>query len=186
MKQLNNFINEKLKISSKSKINQYNYFPKNKNELISILFKRKINLQDNNDYKLDCSDIDVSEIEDLSELFREEDYKEINISGWNLNKCKTLKSMFYGCRYLERVIGFDSLDISNVEDLSFIFSRCKNLINIGDLSNWDVKDKNLAYAFQMCSKLKSIGDLSKWDLKNPTWSTFEVCGINISSLHKKP
>ena len=197
MKKINNFIIEKLKgsktsfmleklkINSKSKIKNYNYFPKDRSELNLILMKKKMEL-DERDYKIDCSDIDVLGIEDLSELFKEENYTEINIEGWNLKKCKTLKSMFYDCIYLKKVIGFDSLDISNVKDLSFIFSRCTNLKDIGDLSKWDVKDKNLAYAFQSCKKLKSIGDLSKWDLKNPVWSTFEDCAINISSLHRKP
>ena len=172
---LNNFIQEKLKITSDTKIKTKEK-PSDRSELNLIILKKR--MEDNTDF----TNIDVSNIEDLSDLFCDNDYTEINITGWNLEKCTTMKSMFNGCKYLQKIIGIDDLDISNVQDLSFIFNDCKNLKDVGDLGKWDVEGKNLAYAFQNCVKLKNPGDLTKWKLKNPNWSTFSKSGIPMTKM----
>ena len=174
MNKLQYYILEKLKINSNSKVNS-SQKPKDRGELNLIILKKR--MENNTDF----TDIDVSEIEDLSDLFHD-DYKEINITGWNLKKCKNMKGMFSGCKYLQKIIGIDDLDISNVGDLSFIFNDCKNLKDVGDLGKWDVEGKNLAYAFQNCVKLKNVGDIKKWKLENPRWSTFSNCDIPIKDL----
>ena len=66
--------------------------------------------------------------------------------------------MFYGCTYLEEVIGLDTWDVSNVEDMSFMFNDCKNLKNIGDISGWEINDTKMHGAFYNCKKLKTIGN----------------------------
>ena len=176
MNKLQQYIQEKLKITSNTKINSKQK-PRDRGELNLMILKKV--MENNSDF----TDIDVSEMEDLSDLFHSESYKEIDITGWNLKKCKTMQGMFNECQYLQKIIGIDDLDISNVEDLSFIFNDCKNLKDVGDLGKWDVEGKNLAYAFQDCVKLKDAGDLTKWKLKNPHWSTFSNCSI---PLNKRP
>ena len=65
MKTINNFIIEKLKISSTSKVRIYKYFPKTKEELRSLISKI-IEEQGSN---ANMNDIDVSKIYDMSNLF---------------------------------------------------------------------------------------------------------------------
>ena len=174
MNNLNQYIQEKLKITSKTKINSKQK-PRDRGELNLMILKKR--MFDDTDF----TDIDVSEMEDLSDLFHD-DIKEINITGWDLKNCKTMRSMFNGCKYLQKIIGIDELNISNVEDLSFIFNDCKNLKDVGDLGKWNVEGKNLAYAFQNCTKLKDPGDLTGWKLKNPNWSTFSNSGIPMTKM----
>ena len=55
------------------------------------------------------------------------------------------------------------VDVSDIEDMSYIFSRYKNLKSI-DISNWNVSSvKNMAFMFSECENLKSI-DVSNWDV----------------------
>jgi len=90
MKQLNNYIVEKLnKISSKNTGQTYNYFPKDKKELEKIiedLIKERGN-------KADLNDIDTSEITDMRELFI---YSNFNgdISRWDVSNVKDMDYMF--------------------------------------------------------------------------------------------
>ena len=114
MKSLKNYIQEKLIIK---KSNSYKYFPKTKKELKDIIFKR-IEAEGN---EVDLNDIDVSEITDMSELFRETDFNG-DISQW---------------------------DVSNVTDMSYMFSKCEAFNQ--DILDWDVsKVKNMQGMFYGC------------------------------------
>ena len=68
MKTLNNYINEAL-IKKDTKINTYNYYPKNRNELIEIIKEKIDDLPSNG--LLDLSDIDISGVDDyIAYLFQ--------------------------------------------------------------------------------------------------------------------
>ena len=46
-----------------------------------------------------------------------------------------------------------------------IFSNCKSLISIPDISKWNISNiKIMDRMFENCSSLKSLPDLSKWDI----------------------
>ena len=92
MKQLDNFIIEKLKISSKSKINtnSYNYCPKNKRELQQLIDK----LINERGFNGDFNDIDTSKIDDMSELFANSEFNG-DISKWDVSNVEWMVYMFY-------------------------------------------------------------------------------------------
>ena len=49
--------------------------------------------------------------------------------------------------------------------MSFMFSRCKFLSGLPDISKWNVSNvKNIADMFSFCESLASIPDISKWDV----------------------
>ena len=51
----------------------------------------------------------------------------------------------------------------NIKDCSFMFSTCKNIIDV-DLSSFEHKNiTNLNYMFGHCISLKSIKDINNWD-----------------------
>ena len=129
MKDLHNYIFEKLNLKDIKR--QYTCCPKTREELRKILEKR---LKENEN--ADLNDINVSEITDMSDLFKNLDPHAINISKW---------------------------DMSNVTNTSFMFFFCKNF-NC-DLSEWDVsKVTNMQAMFTGCQKLDT--DLNKWDVSN--------------------
>ena len=69
-----------------------------------------------------------------------------------------------------------------IEDCSYLFSYCNNILNI-DLSSFDTKNVNdMSYMFFGCSRLQSI-DLSSFDTKNVTnmRNLFAAC-ISLKSI----
>ena len=142
MKQLNIFINEKLKINSKSKITHYNYFPKDKNELKEIIDK----LIKERGYNADLNDIDVSKITDMSELFMNSNF-DGDISNWDVSNVENMNHMFYN-KFACKNIDLSNWDVSNVKDMSCMFSWSN--FN-SDISKWDIsKVKNMDGIFFNC------------------------------------
>ena len=94
---ITNFINEKLKVSSKSKINQntYSYYPKDKDELEEIVNKLIKERGEN----ADLNDIDTSKITDMSHIFKYSPFNG-NISSWDVSNVKDMHWIFY-CSPLE-------------------------------------------------------------------------------------
>ena len=130
MKNLIGYIKEGLKITSKTKINKYNYHPKTEKEL-HYLLKQLIEERGNEG---DFNDIDTSEITDMSHLFK--GIKEFNgdISNWDVSNVTNMSWMFYFCYNFNKDIS--NWDVSNVTDMSFIFYDCNKFNQ--DISNWDV------------------------------------------------
>ena len=147
MKTLKEIIQEKLKISSKSKINQYEYHPKDKDELKKIIEKR---IDKNKD--ADLNDIDVSDITDMSNLFYNLDPHNIDISEWNVSNVKNMSHMFEWCK--EFNCNLSNWNVSNVKNMRFMFQFCKHFNS--NLSNWDVSNvKDMTQMFYECTALKN-------------------------------
>ena len=139
MKKINTYITEKLKIRKSS----YKYFPKTKEELQDIIDK----LIKERGNEGDFNDIDTSEITDMSELFRDMDEFNGNISNWNVSNVKDMEYMFYDCESFNQDIS--GWDVSNVTDMRLMFSGCKSFTC--DISNWDVSNvKDMEYMFAYC------------------------------------
>ena len=169
MKQLNNFILEKLKINSKSKINHYNYKPKDKWELRELVDKL-INERGKN---ADLNDIDVSEITDLSGLFFKLDPYDIKIDRWNVSNVENMRGAFYACKNFN--CDLSNWNVSKVIDMENLFSFCINFNS--DISKWDVKNvENMNYTFFKCRSFN-------YDLNN--WNTQSLKKTNIVNTFKE-
>lgn len=164
MKSLNKYIQEKL-IINKDYNDPYTYAPKSFKELRKIIEDRYDKLGPGTKKNpIDFNDIDVSNINLFYDgsigIFEKTKFEYIDISNW---------------------------DVSNVEDMSFMFYKCEKLKFVGDLSDWVVSSVNDMYSmFDNCKKLKSVGNLSDWDVsgvKSMTWM-FNNSGItNIPSWY---
>ena len=113
MKHLKEIILEKLKIGSKSKVDEYTYHPKDDEELkelIGKLIKERGN-------KADLNDIDTSKIKDMSYIFI---YSKFNgdISGWDVSKVRNMSNMFFGSKFNGDI---SKWDVSNVKYMRNMF-----------------------------------------------------------------
>ena len=86
MKSLTHYIQEKLIIK---KSNSYKYFPKTKKELQNIILQR-IKEEGNG---VDLNNIDVSQITDMSYLFRDTGFNG-DISKWDVSNVTNMDEMF--------------------------------------------------------------------------------------------
>jgi len=118
MKNLQDIIQEKLQIGSKSKISQYKYHPKDKKELLDLLTKLLKERGEN----ADLNDIDTSKITDMSFLFTF-DRRSFNgnISQWDVSNVTDMRWMFTDSSFNGDI---SQWDVSNVENMEDIFDNC--------------------------------------------------------------
>ena len=121
-------------------------------------------------------DLDVSLIEDLSDLFScrslfDEslfgsyyDTESLDLSGWKTSNVKNMNFMFGSCWKLKS-LDLSGWDTSNVEDMNWMFYGCKNLKSL-DVTGWNTSNvKDMSCMFYGCENLESL-DLSGWDTSN--------------------
>ena len=178
MKQLNNFIQEKLKVNSKSKINNYklSYFPKDEYELIALLKKLIKERGDN----ADLNDIDVSKVRDMAMLFNDlRDIKNIDVSEWDVSNVENMAGMFAHCENFNSDLS--KWDVSNVENMAGMFNNCNNFNS--DLSKWNTKKvKTTSYMFHDCKQFDS--NLSNWNMTNNDYAISMFAGCkNLKSTN---
>lgn len=217
MKSLNNYINEKLVIDADirhiSRDRKYAYFPKDKSELIKAIEEHTKNHKVGD--LIDLNDIDVWEVEDMSELFKYKSHYnydvskwevdnvknmnnmfsnlsrfECDLSGWNVANVTSMKNMFYECDSFTGK-GLEKWKTNKLENMFGIFSRCTKLDV--DLSNWNTsKVTNMSYAFIECSfaSAKFRKSIEKWDVSSckkfrHTFSNAGFCNIDVSNWDMK-
>ena len=163
MKKINTYITEKLKLN-KDSCEKYNYYPKNKNELIEIVTE----LIKKRGKNADLNDIDVSEITDMSELFYKININKINInnidiSEWDVSNVHTAYNMFYGCTNFN--CDLSNWDVSNLVTAPRMFYGCESFNS--DLSKWNVSKLRSAQGmFSDCFELDC--DFENWNLDKHT------------------
>ena len=129
---INQRFDEKLIINKNYK-DLYTCEPKTFDELRKIIEDRYKKLGPGTKQKpIDFNDVDVSNIDSFYDnninigIFDSTKFEYIDISNWN---------------------------VSNVEDISFMFYKCKQLKSVGDLSNWNVSNvKNVNCTFGGCTE----------------------------------
>ena len=132
MKEIVKFIKEGLKITSKTKVDKYNYHPKTKEELQDLL-KQLIEERGNEG---DFNDIDVSKITDMSELFKGMEKFNGDISNWDVSNVTRMSYIFDSCESFNRPLA--KWNVSNVTKMSYMFYGCKSFNQ--DISVWDVSN----------------------------------------------
>ena len=85
-----------------------------------------------------------------------------------------MKGIFSGCKSLSSIPDISKWDTHNVIIMTALFNDCSNLTFLPDISNWDTQ-KVIYFngIFCGCSSLKLLPDISKWDTHNIfIWITF--------------
>ena len=160
MKVINNFILEKLKLSSNSgskpKRTEKQYFPETCAELKELVNK----LIKERGSDADLNDIDTSNITSLSNLFENNtDIRNIKIDEWDVSNVQSLYKTFFGCENFNADIS--NWNVSNVGDMFGTFYGCKNFKS--ELDTWNVSNvTTMKSMFYNCENFNS--DISDWDI----------------------
>ena len=132
---------------------RYDLRPTNKKELQELIYRR-IKEQGPS---CDLNDIDVSEIKDMSELFRESNFRG-DISKWDVSNVEDMSKMFLASYFNGDI---SKWDVGNVKYMSEMFRLSS--FN-GDISKWDVRNViDMSYMFTSSNFDR---DISKWDVSN--------------------
>ena len=170
MKRLNKYIIEKILINKRYKFNKIKV--ETRKQLETIILER----YNKNKSFIDLTDIDISELDDLSYIFYELYSMEVvDISGWDTSNVITMDCMFSQCPKLKKIIGIENLDVSKSEDVSYMFYGGENLVEL-DLTNWNPKLlQKTRYMFYGCSNLKIIKNIENWQLPNIKNVSYMFC-----------
>ena len=160
MKSLNQYIIEKILINKNSKLNKKKV--ESKEQLQSIIQER----YNNNNSFIDLTDIDISELDNLSSIFCGLKLEVVDISGWDTSNVTAMAYMFSRCKNLKNIIGIENLDVLKLKRANFMFDSCENLVEL-DLTNWNpISLENAWSMFYRCSNLKIIKNIENWQLPN--------------------
>ena len=160
MKSLNQYIIEKILINKSSKFNKIKV--ESPDQLLSIIRER----HNNNKSFLDLTDLDISELDNLSYIFYGSNMEVVDISGWDTSNVTTMAYMFTECEDIKKIIGIENLDVSKLQSANAMFYGCQNLVEL-DLTNWNPIVLNSAWnMFSYRSNLKIIKNIENWQLPN--------------------
>lgn len=136
MNNIIDFIQEKLKIGSKTNISKYQYFPKDYEELEKIVY----DLIGERGNEADLNDIDTSEITNMGKLFEGSDF-DGDISNWDVSNVTCMNFMFSHSKFSGKNSNLNEWDVSKVRLMNgmFYYSRFE-----GNIDNW-TPPKDLKY-----------------------------------------
>ena len=135
MKQLNQFITEYIVKKKLDKFvdseHNYEYFPKSKQELRKNIQE----LLDKNIHDFNC--IDTSAITDMANLFCNEGFKKINfdVSGWDVSNVENMSQLFDDCVNFD--CDLSKWAVSKLKYTDDMFLNCQSFTGKG-LENWNV------------------------------------------------
>ena len=131
MKNLKDIILEKLTINKNTKIDNYHYHPKDKEELKELIEK----LTKEYGTEVNLNDIDTSKITDMSYMFYNSAFNG-DISEWDVSNVENMNNMFSFSKFTGKNGNISKWDVSNVKYMFGIFVNSKF---DGDINDWDVK-----------------------------------------------
>ena len=168
MKDLKDFINEKLDINAQ--YDSFGFHPENKIELLDLIRA----LLPERGPKGNYNDIDVSKITDMSGLFSDEPLFNGDITKWNTKRVKNMAGMFMNTGAFNRDIsGWDTSNVENMDAMFYCAWAFKK-----DISKWNVKKvKHNMDIFERCP----LEDKPEFQ---PKFKTRDIRKITIRKIQK--
>jgi len=122
---------------------------------------------------------DLSNVTDMSVMFREALSANPDTSNWDVSSVTTMRSMFYDVSSANP--DTTNWDVSNVTDMSFMFNNASSANP--DTTNWDVSNvTNMSDMFESASSANP--DTTNWDVSNVTnmKAMFEDSNLSVENL----
>jgi len=157
---ISNYISEKLQITSgtSKKHSKKVMVPKDSKELKEIIDKKISDAVESSSTVIDVSDIDTSNVKDMSYLFVDAKSSIVHIDGldqWDVSHVTNMINMFANMEKLDSV-DMSTWDTSNVDSMQSMFMNCKSLKSI-DLSMLDFSNLVVTHSmFKFCTSLEEV------------------------------
>jgi len=122
---------------------------------------------------------DLSNVTDMSVMFREALSANPDTSNWDVSSVTTMRSMFYDVSSANP--DTTNWDVSNVTDMSFMFNNASSANP--DTSNWNVSNvTSMSDMFESASSANP--DTTNWDVSNVTNmnAMFEDSNLSVENL----
>ena len=122
---------------------------------------------------------DLSNVTDMSVMFREALSANPDTSNWDVSSVTTMRSMFYDVSSANP--DTTNWDVSNVTDMSFMFNNASSANP--DTSNWNVSNvTSMSDMFESASSANP--DTTNWDVSNVTnmKAMFEDSNLSVENL----
>lgn len=156
------------KVKSKSTLipdlKGYFFVPKDKHELKSAINTHMYEKSKNAVHKNgDMNNWDVSNIKDMSNLFKDIPNFNEYIGNWNVSNVKNMSHMFYGCRLFNQDIG--KWNVENVTNMEYMFYGCERFNQ--SINGWIVYNvNNMSHMFNRCKSFNK--KLNWWNVRRLT------------------
>lgn len=136
-------------------IQQCNYFPKDRDELMKLMWK----LIRERGFDGDFNDIDTSKVTDMYNIFEDDKRFNGDIFYWDTSNVTDMSFMFQGAMSFNQDIS--NWDTSSVTDMSYMFCKARSFNQ--DISNWDTsKVEDMGWMFYEAESFNQ--DISKWNI----------------------
>jgi len=156
-------------------VQQFNYFPKDRDELDALMKKLRKERGEEGDF----NDVDVSNVTDMSYVFSEGKKFNGDISQWDVSNVTDMSGMFYECENFNGDIS--NWDVSNVTNMRYMFYKCNSFNQ--DISSWDVSSvTNMNGMFSGCDSFE--GDISNWNVSSVTNMSYTFFNCPIKEEFK--
>ena len=134
-------------------------------------------------YKINLEKKEIKKLQLFGRIFieRNKDKFKIIIDGKNqeLTQYLNLEELEIKDKLLEIKLN----QIKNTNDISYMFSGCKELIEINDILNWKTDNIiNMSGLFCNCDSLKELPDISRWNTINTKFMNNMFEGLSLKSL----
>ena len=124
----------------------------------------------NNSLQLNIENWNVSNVTDMSDMFRGRKDISIDLSNWNVSNVTDMSGMFLAATFGEN-IGLTNWDVSSVTDMSYMFMsndfrvETTNANDFIVIVDWDVSSvTDMSYMFSFAYGFDQ--DLSEWNVNN--------------------
>lgn len=129
---------------------------------------------------MDISNMDFSNVTNMSYMFNSNTSTNITIGSINTSKVKDMLYMFNGCTNITD-LDLSGIDVSQVTDMQYMFSGCTKLVNL-NLTGWNTDSlTNISYMFQNCSVLDNL-DLSTFNTSKVNTMSYLFYNCKTNSL----
>ena len=114
--------------------------------------------------------------------YKKKEKLEIQLIG--IDKITDMSNMFSGCKSLVSLPNISKWDISKVTSLKEIFSGCESISLLDNISKWNTSNvTDMSALFWNCLSLKSLPNISLWDTSKVINMSYIFSGCkSLSSL----